>query len=538
MNVDVLITGARIVDGTGNPWVYGDVAIAGDRIVAIAPPGMIDPETAAEVVRADGLAVAPGFIDIQSHSIAAFMKDGRSLSKVTQGVTTEIMGELWSPTPFGGRRREPFGWGDPSSEIQDLTRGWTRFSDWIGFLEQQGVSVNFGSFVGGGTVREYAKGWDAGDPTPDEMETMRRVTAEAMEEGAFGIATALIYPPNSYSPDWELTEVAKVVARYGGVYITHIRSEGDRLEEALEDAITLGRDSGAPVEVYHLKATGERNWPKIPRVIERIDRARAEGIDIAADMYPYAASGTGLTVLLPDWAAEGGRLWENLTDPETRARIRHEMCGGGVEALSSTHTRTRDYVMPLGFRKPENRPYIGKNLMEIAALRGEEWPDTVIELLLSERQRIGTVFFTMSEENLRLQLRQPWIKISTDAGGIDPEGQENPVHPRTYGTYTRVLGKYVREEKVLPLEDAVRKMTSSVADRLGLRERGLLRPGCFADVVIFDATTVADRATFTDPHQLSVGVRDVWVNGRRVLSGGRHTGELPGRAVYGAGRTG
>jgi N-acyl-D-aspartate/D-glutamate deacylase len=357
-----------------------------------------------------------------------------------------------------------------------------------------------------------------------------------MEEGAFGVATALIYPPNSYSPDSELTEVAKVVGQYGGLYITHIRSEGDRLLEALEDAITLGREAGTPVEIYHLKATGEPNWPKMPSVIHRIDRARAEGVDITADMYPYIASGTGLTVLLPDWAAEGGRLFENLEDPSTRARIRKEMQEPAVEALSSGRTRSRDYVVPLGFRQPENRKYVGRNLEEIAAMRGEEWPDTVIELLLSERQRIGTVFFTISEENLRLQLQQPWIKISTDAGGIDPAVQEHPTHPRAYGTYTRVLGKYVRDEPTITLEHAIRIMTSAVADRLGLRDRGLLREGCFADVVLFDPATVADRSTFTEPHQLSVGIREVWVNGGRVVKGGEHTGALPGRAVYGSGR--
>jgi N-acyl-D-amino-acid deacylase len=521
-----------VVDGSGNPWYYGDVALYDDRIAAIQTPDILRREHAREVVDATGMVVCPGFIDIQSHSIGVFMTDGSSLSKVTQGVTTEIMGELWSPTPFGGRRKEPFGWGDLPPDLAELTRGWSRFHHWLDFVEENGVSVNVGSFVGGGTIREYARGWDAGDPTAAELEVMRHVTAEAMEDGAFGIATALIYPPNSYSPDSELIEVAKVVARYGGIYVTHLRSEGDRLLEALEDALTLGRESGAPVEIYHLKATGKRNWPKIPEVIARIDRARAEGIDVTADMYPYVASGTGLTVLLPDWAAEGGRLWENLEDPHTRARIREEMIGPNVEALSSARNPSRDYVMPLGFKQAENRQYVGKNLMEIAAMRGQEWPDAALDLLRSERQRIGTVFFTISEANLQLQLRQPWIKISTDAAGIDPEGQTNLLHPRAYGTYPRVLGKYVRELAVLSLEEGVRIMTSSVADRLGLRDRGLLRPGHYADVVLFDPDTVADRATFTDPHQLSTGVRDVWVNGERVLEDGEHTGAEPGRALY------
>ena len=534
METDVLIVDAKIVDGTGNPWFFGDVAIKGDQISAIAPPGSIPRNQAKEVVNAAGMIVCPGFIDIQSHSIAAFMEDGRSISKITQGVTTEIMGELWTPTPFGGRRKDQFGWGDPDSERADEARQWTRFGDWLGYLAKRGISVNFGSFVGGATVREYAKGWDAGDPTEDELETMRRVTAEAMEDGAFGVATALIYPPNAYSPDSELTEVAKIVSKYGGLYITHIRSEGDRLLESLEDAITLGRDAEVPVEIYHLKATGERNWPKIPLVIERIDSARESGIDVAADMYPYVFSGTGLTVLLPDWASEGGRLYENIANPGIRAKIREDMAGPEIEALTFKGNRSREYVVPLGFKQPENQKYIGKNLMEIAEMRGQEWPDAALDLLDSEKQRIGTVFYIIDEQNLRLQLQQPWIKISTDAPGIAPEGQANPCHPRTYGTYTRVLGKYVREEKTLRMEEAIRIMSSAVADRLGLRDRGQLRAGFAADVVIFDPVTVRDRSTVTDSHQLSTGIRDVWVNGARVLKQGLHTGALPGRAVYGA----
>jgi N-acyl-D-amino-acid deacylase len=443
---------------------------------------------------------------------------------------------LWTPVPFGGRREEPFAWGQLDPAQAEITRGWRRFRDWIDWLSAQGVSVNFGSFVGGATLREYAMGWDAEEPNEDELKTMRCVMAEAMEDGAFGVATALIYPPNAFSTPRELTEVARVVSEYGGLYITHIRSEGDRLLEGLEEAIELGRAANVPVEIYHLKATGEQNWPKMAEVIARIDRARGEGIDVAADMYPYIFSGTGLTVLLPDWASEGGRLYERLEHPETRARIRADMVGPDVEALTSAKNPRRDYVYPLGFRKPENRQYIGKHLEEIAALRGQEWPDAAIDLILEERQWISTLFVIMSEENLKLQLRQPWIKISTDASGMDPAGQENPVHPRAYGTYTRVLAKYVREEKVLSLEGAVRIMSSAVADRLGLRDRGQIREGFFADVILFDPATVRDHATFTDTHQLSTGIRDVWVNGARVLKEGEHTGAMPGRAVYGAGR--
>lgn len=535
---DVLIRGARVVDGTGNPWYRGDVAISGEKIAAILPPGRIAPESAGEVVDADGLVVSPGFIDIQSHSLTPFLTDGRSLSKVTQGVTTEIMGELWSPAPFGGRRVSPFGSIFASEQDTKIDKPWVRFHEWLDFLAGRGVSVNFGSFVGGATIREYAKGWDQGEPTGEELDIMRRVMREAMEDGAFGIATALIYPPNAYSPNSELIEVAKVVGEMGGVYITHIRSEGDRFLESLEDAITLGREAKVPVEIYHLKATGGRNWHKMPIAIERIDQARAEGIDITADMYPYVASGTGLTVLLPDWAAEGDRLFHNLRDPEVRARIHDELVNPDPSQppSDSAYNPSRDHVMPVGLKRPENRQYIGMRLSDIAAQRGQDWADAAMDLLASENQRIGTIFFSMSEENLKLQLKQPWIKVSTDAGGIDPEGQENPTHPRAYGTYTRVLAKYVREEKVLTLEDAVRKMSGAVAQRLSLTDRGLLLPGQFADIILFNPETVRDHATFSDPHQLSTGIRDVWVNGGRVLRDGVHTNAMPGKPVYGAGR--
>lgn len=522
---DTLIRDAKIVDGMGNPWFRGDVALTGDKIAEVAPGGLNAGE-ARETVEADGRVVCPGFIDIQSHSIAPFLTDGRSLSKVMQGVTTEIMGELWTPAPWGGRRQT------------SKSPTYPRFRDWLDSLTAKGISVNFGSFVGGATVREWAKGWDIGEPTEAEMDEMRSVTVQAMEDGAFGVATALIYPPNSYSPDSELLEIAKVVAQYRGVYITHIRSEGDRFLESLAETIELGRQSNAPVEIYHLKASGERNWPKMADAIGMIDDARADGVDITADMYPYVASGTGLNVLVPNWASEGGRLYENLRDPATRARIYDDMISGRSDDGDSAYNKTYDHVMPIGFQLPEHRAYLGLRLPEIAARRGQDWANATLDLLAAEGQRIGTVFFSMSEDNLRLQLCQPWIKISTDAGGIDPAGQTTPVHPRGYGTYPRVLGKYVREEKILTLEDAVRKMSGAVAARLGIFDRGILRAGASADVVVFDPDTVADRATFTAPHQLSVGIDDVWVNGTRVVKDGSHTGALPGRAVYGAGRRG
>jgi N-acyl-D-amino-acid deacylase len=539
--IGTLIRGARVVDGTGNPWFYGDVAIAGDRILDIAPPGSIPAEGTAEVVDAAGLVVCPGFIDIQSHSIVPLMLDGRCLSKITQGVTTEIMGEAWTPAPFGGRIASPFSanlFGERLDEWIERARGWGRFRDWLDAMIDHGVSPNVGSFLGGGTLRLYGKGMEMGPANADELATMRRVTDEAMADGAFGVAYALIYPPDAYAGTDEIVEVCKVVARHGGVYITHLRSEADGLLEGLDEAIDIGRRAGVAVEVYHLKAAGRRNWAKGPEAIARIEAARAAGLDITADMYPYVAGGTGLSSVLPPWLAEGGRFYDNLRDPSIRARAREAVLNPSGDWEDMGNQAGPEGIVPLGFQREENRRYAGRTLAEIAAERGQDWLDAAIDLLISEGQRIFTVYFMMSEENLARQLRQPWIKVSTDAGGVDPAwaAASGPTHPRAYGTYPRVLGKYVREEGVIPLEDAVRKMTAAVADRLGLRERGLLRAGAYADVVTFDPATVADRATFADSHRLAVGVRDVWVNGARVLRDGAHTGATPGRIVNGPGR--
>lgn len=524
MTADLLITDARVVDGTGNPFFYADVAVTGEKIVAVTAPGRFPRENARAVLSALGKILCPGFIDIQSHSLAPYLTDGRGLSKVTQGVTTEILGELWTPAPFGGRR----------AEREHATPTWRHFSDWLTHYQSRGVSVNVGSFVGGGTIREWACGWDAGAPTDDQLEAMRHVTAEAMEEGAFGIAPALIYPPDSYSTDHQLTECAKVVGRYGGLYIVHLRSEGDGLLESIEATAQLSQLSGCPVEIYHLKASGERNWDKMPRAIERIHELREAGVDITADMYPYVASGTGLSVLIPDWAHEGGRLYANLADPSTRKKIHAEMVAPQAATGDFASADRGGHVMPLGFLKDDNKCFIGLRLTQIAEQLGCDWADAAIDLLLSEGQRIGTVFFSMCEENLRLQLRQPWVKVSTDAGGLDPATQTNPVHPRAYGTYPRVLRKYVREERVLTWEDAIRKMTGSVAERLRIRDRGQVREGFFADLVLLDPKTVTDRATFTDPHRLSVGIEWVFVNGVAVVQDGSHTGALPGKALFAA----
>jgi N-acyl-D-amino-acid deacylase len=541
MNIDTLITGGRIVDGTGNPWRYGDVAIQGDRIAAIAPPGQIPPAQAREHADAHGMVVCPGFIDIQSHSILPLMRDGRSLSKITQGVTTEIMGEAWTPAPFGGQIDDPFTNALVEQDVigwAERARTWRRFRDWLEALAAHGVSPNIGSFLGGGTLRQYACAMRMGRATPDQLATMQRVMAEAMDDGAFGVSYALIYPPDSFVDTDELVAVCEIVAAHRGIYITHVRNEAEQLVEAINEAITIGQRANLPVEIYHLKAAGRPNWHLMPAAIAAIEGARTAGVDITADMYPYAASGTGLTAILPPWADADGRLYQNLADPLMRAKIRAEVLHPAGDWEAMAHNTTPEGVMPIGFRLPEHQSYVGRRLSEIAELRNQHWVDAALDLLTAEGQRISTIYFSMDENNVRMQLSLPWIKIATDAGGHDPAWAAalGPVHPRAYGTYPRVLGRYVRDQRVLSLEDAVRKMTSAAADRLGLRERGLLRAGCYADVVVFDPATIADQATFEAPHQLARGVRDVWVNGQRVLLNGEHTGATPGRFVTGLGR--
>lgn len=539
---DTLITGGRIVDGTGNPWFYGDVALAGDTVAAIVPHGVLGPEQARNMIDATDMVVCPGFIDILSHSIIPLMADPACLSKITQGVTTEIMGEGWCPSPHSEKIDLSFMRSRAAAlnleEWVERVPTWSRFRDWLEALQERGVASNIGSFMGGGSLRMYAKGMEMGPPTADELKTMRRVMAEAMEDGAMGVSQALIYPPSAYTDTDELVAINEVVGEYNGVYITHIRSEADALLEALEEAIEVGVRAQLPVHLYHLKAAGKRNWHKMGAVIERIQQARAAGIDITADMYPYPAMGTGLSAILPPWTAADGKFFDNLRDPDMRARVKAETLNPSGDWEAIADLVGPENVMPVGLHQPENQIYVGKRLSEIADMRGQDWFDAAADLFLSENQRIATIYFSMDEDNLREQLRQPWIMVGTDAGGMDPAWARalGPVHPRGYGSYPRILGRYVREEGVLPLEDAIRKMSSAVATRLGIRDRGLLCAGYKADVVVFDPETIADRATFADPHQLSVGVRDVWVNGVQVLNNGTHTQATPGQIVDGPGR--
>ncbi|MEZ4415571.1 MAG: D-aminoacylase [Gemmatimonadota bacterium] len=537
---DLVIEGGRVVDGTGAAWFYGDLAIQDDRIVRIAPPGMLRSVAARDRIDATGLVVAPGFIDIQGQSQSQTLRgDGRLISKVTQGVTTEILGEGSTMAPVNDRIIEAGGVRD-SAAVARLRRfeGPRGFDAWLRAIEAHGVSANIGSFVGASTIRTYGRGLAMGPASQAEMEEMQEAVRNAMRDGAFGLASALIYPPGNFATTEELTLLGRAMAPFGGLYITHMRSEADRLLEAIDEAIEIGRRGGVPVEIFHLKAAGKRNFPKMRAAIAKIDSARAAGLDVQADMYPYAAAGTGLTACFPPWVSADGRLLQNLRDPRVRQRIREEIRSNDGSWENLCDLATPEGVMLLGFEREGNRGLMGRRLADVAKMMGSDWIDTAMDLVLSEEQRIGTVYFMMDEDNVRLGLQQPWIKIGTDASGVDPDAETGLVHPRAYGTFPRILGRYVREEGLLTLEDAVRKMSSAVSTRLRIPDRGVLAEGWYADVVVFDPETVGDRATFEEPHQLSTGVLHVLVNGVPVVRDGSHTGATPGRALRGPGWTG
>ena len=532
---DLLLTGGRFVDGSGNAWFYGDIAISGDRIARMTPPGMLSGAKVRERIDARNLVIAPGFIDIQSGSYGALTTgDSRVISHVGQGITTEIMGEGWTPAPSNDRTKSAAESTGRTSAEPDFD-GPHGFDAWLRTIQQHGASVNFGSFVGAATIRQYVKGMQQGAATDAELDQMRGLVRNAMLDGAFGLGSALIYPPGNYVDAHELGAVAKAMAAYGGVYITHMRSEGDRLLEAIDEALTIGREGGVPVEIYHLKAIGRRNWSKIPDAIAKIDAARLAGQDVGADMYPYTAGGTGLTACFPPWTAADGKLFENLANPAVREKIKAEMGQEVTEWENLGLLSGPENVLIVGLQKPENQPFSGKRLSEIAAAQHKDWRDAAMDLVLSEHRSVGTIYFMMSEANLALQLRQPWIKIGTDSAGLDPGGAKGLTHPRSYGTFPRILGEFVREKRVLPLEEAIRKMTSAPARRLSIRDRGLLQPGMFADIVVFDPATIADQATYDNPHRMPSGIKYVVVNGMIVMRDGQHTGAKPGKAVRGPG---
>lgn len=525
---DIVFTHARIVDGTGNPWYYGDVGILGDRIARIAPRGTLA-ALGDSVVHANGLVLAPGFIDLQSHSRFAHLEgDTRVVSKITQGVTTEILGEGISNGPQNARTVA-----SPNDPMPFAgSRG---FDAWLRAMESRGITPNIGSFLGGNTLRLYVRGMAMGSLAPAEMDTMRAVVVRAMHDGAFGLATALIYPPGTYSTTEELIEASRAMAPYGGVYITHVRSEGDGLLEGFREAITIGREAGVPVEIYHVKAAGARNWHKGPASLALIDSARAAGIDVQASMYPYPAAGTGLTACIPPWAEADGRLRENLADPAMRDRIRADMLDENGTWENFCLLAGPDGVLVLGLFQEDLVPFRGMRLNVIADSLGMHWTDAAMHLISREELSVFTMYFLMSEENVAAQVSMPWMKIATDASGVDPDNSPFLVHPRAYGTFPRVLGRYVREQGLLSLEDAIRNMTGAVATRLSIQERGFVREGYLADLVLFDPDTIRDASDYLDPHHTSLGIAGVWINGVSVVQGGRATGAKPGRILRGPG---
>jgi N-acyl-D-amino-acid deacylase len=534
---DVVITGGRVVDGSGNAWFYGDVGIRGDRVAAVTRRGGLRDVEARRRIDATGKVVAPGFIDIQAAD-QFLLGDGRAVGKLTQGITTTIMGEAYTAAPVSEISIADMSADGQRPAAVAAARGLLGphgFDAWLRAMEARGPSPNIGSFVGASTLREYAMGLRMGAATGAPLDTMRAAMRRAMEDGAFGLGSALIYPPGNFASTEELVEIAKAMSPYGGIYITHMRSEADRVLEGMDEAIRIGKEGGVPVEIYHLKAAGRANWSKEAAMIAKIDSARATGFDVQADMYPYTAGGTSLSACLPPWVSENGKLRDNLRDPAMRTKIHEFFAHPPAYWESLCEQAGPEGVLLTTLRSPEYQKFTGHRLSDVVAASGKGWLDATMDLLLAEPGGIGAIYFLMNEDNVRLQLKQPWMKIGTDAAGPDPDSARGPTHPRSYGTYPRILGQYVRDERIIPLEEAIRKMSSAVAERLLIADRGLLRPGMFADVVVFDPATIRENSTYEKPNQLSTGVEEVFVNGVEVVRDGRHTGARPGRIVRGPG---
>lgn len=521
---DTVIRGGTIYDGGGGAPYTGDVAVKGGRIVALGP--RISGRGRAEV-DARGLAVAPGFINMLSWAAVPLIQDGRAQSDIRQGVTLEVMGEGWSMGPFSPAQKAE------ALAEQTTTRypiDWTTLGEFLRFLEKRGVSVNVASMVGASTIRVHELGRNDVDPTPEQLARMRFLVRQAMDEGAMGVGSSLIYVPAVYAETDELVALASEAGRCGGMHVSHMRSESSRLLEAIDELVEIGRRSGARAEIYHLKAAGRSNWPSMDSALARIEAARTAGVAVSANMYLYSASGTGLDSTLPLWVREGGAqaMQARLRDPAVRARVVADMEGG-----------SRDWttVQPVGFTNPALRVHSGKRLPEIAALRGKSAAETAVDLIIEDGSSIGTVFHSISEDNLRKVLARPWVSFGSDAAALatEPPFTDRAVHPRAYGNFARLLGRYVREEKVIGLPEAVRRLTSLPADNLRIADRGRLRRGFHADLAIFDPAKIADRATYESPHQYAVGMRHVFVNGVQVLKDGEHTGAKPGRFVRGPG---
>lgn len=530
---DVVIRGGTIYDGSGGDPITGDVAISGDSIVAV---GAVQGRGRTEV-DAKGMAVSPGFVNMLSWATETLIEDGKSQGDIRQGVTLEVMGEGTSMGPLSDTLRAEMlaDQGDIRFSIN-----WRSLRGYQDSLVKKGISTNIASFVGATTLRINHVGWDDRAPTAAELQAMQADVRTAMEEGALGVGSSLIYAPAFYAKTPELIALMKAAAPYGGMYISHMRSEGVKLEEAVDELITIARESGARAEIYHLKAAGEANWPKMAKVLARIDSVRAAGLEITADIYPYTAGATGLDAAMPPWVQEGGYAsWaKRLQDPAIRKRVAEEMrtpTDKWESLLLAAGSPER--VVLTGFKADSLKQYTGKTLAEVAKLRGTSPEETAMDLVIRDGTRVGTIYFIIDEDNIVAQLRKPWVSVGSDAGSMAPEGNfiKSNTHPRAYGTFARVLGRYVREQKVISLQEAVRRMTSLPATNLRLARRGSLKPGYFADVVVFDPATVRDNATFEQPHQYATGVRDVFVNGVPVLVNGEHTGAKPGRVVLGPG---
>jgi N-acyl-D-amino-acid deacylase len=529
---DVVIRHGTVYDGSGSPGVVEDLAIQGDRIAA---RGALGGARGRQEVDASGLAVAPGFIDMLNHSETSLIADGRSQSGIRQGVTLAVFGESsMGPLSEQMKKDQMARQGDIKFDIT-----WTTLGEYLDTLAARGVSSNVASFVSASTVRAHEIGYDNRAPTPEELDRMRAHVRRAMSEGAMGLTTALIYTPAVFAKTDELVELAKVASESGGMYISHMRSEGNRLLEAIDETLTIARQGHIRAEIYHLKAAGQSNWNKLGDAIAKIDAARKEGLEITADMYTYTAGSTGLDASMPPWVQEGGyNAWaERLKDSKVRDRVRQQMTTPSDEWENLLLAAGGDGTLLVGFKNEALRVYAGKTLGDVAKLRGTSVQDTAMDLVVEDGSRVQVVYFLMSEENVKRQIQLPWVSFGSDAASMAAEGVfvKTSTHPRAYGNFARLLGKYVRDEHVIPLEEAVRKLTSLPADTLKIKERGRLAAGQFADVVVFDPKTIADRATYEQPHQYSVGMRHVWVNGTQVLKDGEHTGAKPGRVVRGPG---
>jgi N-acyl-D-amino-acid deacylase len=527
---DTILRHGTVYDGTGAAPVTADVAIKGDTVAAIGDLSKARGKVELDVT---GLAVTPGFINMLSWANETLIEDGKSQGEIRQGVTLEIMGEGESMGPWSDSLKayNKANQGDIKYDIQ-----WTTLREYLDFLERKGIATNVGSFVGATTIRENVMGFDDRPPTAAELNSMRRLVKQAMEEGAFGIGSALIYAPAFYASTDELVELCKVAAPYGGMYISHMRSEGNRLLEAVDELIQISARAGIPAEIYHLKAAGNANWPKMDQVIQKVDSARAAGHRITADMYTYPAGATGLDASMPPWVQEGGLPeWiKRLKNPAIRSKVAREM-KTPTDKWESLYLAagSPDRILLVAFKEDSLKPLTGKTLAEVAKMRGKSPEETAMDLVIQDGSRVGTVYFLMSEDNIRKEVVLPWVSFGSDAESEAPEGvflKSNP-HPRAYGNFARVLAKYTRDEKLMPMAEAIRKLSGLPAANLGLKHRGNLKPGYFADIAVFDPGKIQDHATFDKPHQYATGMVHVFVNGTQVLKDGEHTGALPGRVV-------